>query len=216
MYANPKNRVNDQADAAAFVVAHPFAVVCINGTDGPIVAHVPLVAVRDEAGNLLELIGHVARANPFHKGIDDDGAAVVAVFRGADAYVSPSLYPTKAATGKVVPTWAYLAAEARGTVFVDREPANMTNYLVPLTNTMELHRPLPWAVSDAPADYLAMKMAGIVGLRIKVSALIAKRKIEQGSNAADYQGVVEGFAASTNPNEQTLAFEMTKESTPSS
>lgn len=213
MYANPRNRVNDPTDAAAFVAAHPFGVVCVNGENGPIVAHVPLVAVRDEAGNLLELIGHVARANPFQAAIGEAGAAVVAVFRGADAYVSPSLYPSKAAHGKVVPTWAYLAAEARGTIFVDRDAANMADYLVPLTNMMESHRPLPWAVNDAPTDYLAMKMAGIVGLRIKVSALTGKRKIEQGSSAADYQGVVDGFAASTHPNEQTLAIEMIKEST---
>jgi transcriptional regulator len=213
MYANPKNRVNDQADAADFVVAHPFAVLARNGENGPIVAHVPLVAVRDEAGNLVELIGHVARANPFHEGIGEEGAAVVAVFRGADAYVSPSLYPTKALTGKVVPTWNYLAAEARGTIFVDREPANMKDYLVALTNEMESHRALPWAVTDAPDDYLASMYRGIVGLRIVVSDLIAKRKLDQTKAVADFQGVANAFAASPNPNEQTLAIEMTKEST---
>jgi transcriptional regulator len=213
MYANPKNRVNDQADAAAFVVAHPFAVVCINGTAGPVVAHVPLVGVRDGAGNLVELIGHVARANPFHDGISEEGAPVVAVFRGADAYVSPSLYPTKSATGKVVPTWNYLAAEARGTLFVDREPANMKHYLVALTDEMESHRPVPWAITDAPEDYLTTMYRGIVGLRIAVVDLIAKRKLDQTKAAADFQGVANAFAASTSPNEKILATEMTKEST---
>jgi transcriptional regulator len=216
MYANPKNRVNDQADAAAFVAAHPFAVLARNGDSGPVVAHVPLVAVRDEAGALVELIGHVARANPFHEGIGEDGAAVVAVFRGADAYVSPSLYPTKAATGKVVPTWNYLAAEARGTLFVDREPANMKDYLVALTDEMESHRPVPWQVTDAPDDYLASQYRGIVGLRIAVTDLVAKRKLDQTKAPADFNGVATAFAASNDPNEQTLSIEMTKESTPSS
>lgn len=216
MYANPRNKVNDPADAAAFVVAHPFGVVCINGDDGPIVAHVPLVAVRDEAGILVELIGHVARANPFQEAIGDDGAPVVAVFRGADAYVSPSLYPTKAATGKVVPTWNYLAAEARGTLFVDREPTNMKRYLVALTDEMESHRPAPWAISDAPEDYMTNMYRGIVGLRIAVSNLSAKRKLDQTKAVADFQGVANAFATSANPNEQILATEMTKESTLSS
>jgi transcriptional regulator len=216
MYANPKNRVADQSHAAAFVAAHPFAVVCINGVDGPVVAHVPLVTKRDEAGRLVELIGHVARANPFHEGVLEGGVPVVAVFRGADAYVSPSLYPTKAQTGKVVPTWNYLAAEARGTLFVDRDPAHMKDYLVALTNEMESHRPVPWQVTDAPADYLASQYRGIVGLRIVVSDLVAKRKLDQTKAVADFQGVATAFAASDNPNEQTLSIEMTKESTPQS
>jgi transcriptional regulator len=213
MYANPKNRVTDQADAAAFVVAHPFAVLVRNGENGPIVAHVPLVAVCNQEGELVELIGHIARANPFHDGIGEDGVAIVAVFRGADAYVSPSLYPSKAAHGKVVPTWNYLAAEARGTLSIDRESANMKGYLVALTQEMESHRPVPWQVTDAPDDYLATMYRGIVGLRIVVSDLIAKRKLDQTKAPADFKGVATAFAASTKPNEQILAAEMTKEST---
>lgn len=213
MYTKPKNRVNDQADAAAFVVAHPFAVLCINGAGGPVVAHVPLVAVRDEAGNLIELIGHLARANPFQAAIGEDGTPVVAVFRGADAYVSPALYPTKAQDPRVVPTWAYLAAEARGTIFIERDPANMADYIAPLTSMMESHRPSPWALSDAPSNYIAAMSKGIVGLRINVTALVAKRKIEQGSPQEDYQGVIDSFASSDNQNEQILASEMTQERT---
>jgi transcriptional regulator len=212
MYAPPSNRVSDQTEATAFVDAHPFAVLCVNGPEGPIVAHVPLVAVKDNAGRLVELIGHVARANPFHDLIGDNGVPVVAVFRGADAYVSPSLYPSKREHGKVVPTWNYLAAEARGTIYIDRDPANMADYLVPLTNQMEAHRPVPWAVNDAPAHYLEIMTRAIVGLKIKVTELTGKRKISQGKSEADYSGVVTAFAASDNPNENTLSVEMTKES----
>jgi transcriptional regulator len=212
MYAPPSNRVSDKAEATAFVDAHPFAVLCVNGPEGPVVAHVPLVAVKDNQGHLFELIGHVARANPFHELIADSGTPVVAVFRGADAYVSPSLYPSKQEHGKVVPTWNYLAAEARGTLFIDRDPANMAQYLVPLTNQMESHRPVPWAVTDAPEDYLKMMSRAIVGLKIKVTELAGKRKISQGKSEADYNGVVTAFAASINLNENILSVEMTKES----
>jgi transcriptional regulator len=212
MYAPPANRVTDQTEATAFVDAHPFAVLCVNGPQGPIVAHVPLVSVKDGEGNLVELIGHVARANPFHELIGTDGTPVVAVFRGADAYVSPSLYPSKLEHGKVVPTWNYLAAEARGTIFIDRDPANMMDYLVPLTDQMESHRPIPWAVNDAPSDYLAMMSRAIVGLKIRVRDLVGKRKISQGKSEADFKGVVTAFSASENPNENRLSVEMTKES----
>lgn len=206
------NLVSDKAQASAFALAHPFAVVCINGGDGPVVAHVPLVGVLDDDKCLVELIGHIARGNSFHVAIEAQGTPVVAVFRGADAYVSPSLYPSKAIHGKAVPTWNYLAAEARGTIYVDRDPANMEGYLVPLTEAMESHRQNPWAVSDAPADYMAMMMRGIVGLRIAVTSLTAKRKISQGKAEADYQSVLTAFATSGNENEQILSVEMTRES----
>ena len=213
MFVPTPNLVKDKAKASAFALAHPFAVLCVNGEDGPVIAHVPLVGVLDCDGVLVELIGHVARANPFHETISDAGAPVVAVFRGADAYVSPSLYPSKLEHGKAVPTWNYLAAEARGIIKIDRDPANMDDYLVPLTQQMESHRPTPWAVSDAPADYMATMMRGIVGLRIAVSELSGKRKISQGKSEADYQSVANAFLTSDNPNEQTLSAEMTKEST---
>lgn len=57
------------------------------------------------------LRGHVARANPVWKA--GDGAAL-AIFLGPHAYVSPSWYPSKAETGKAVPTWNYLTVHARG------------------------------------------------------------------------------------------------------
>ena len=212
MYVPPANRVDDETEAVAFVEAHPFAVLCVNGPDGPVVAHVPLVVEKNEAGVLVALIGHFARANPIQAQIGEAGTPVVAVFRGADAYVSPSLYPSKKLHGKVVPTWAYLAAEARGTIVMDTDPTQMATYLRPLTEKMESHRPVPWAISDAPDDYMAKMSNAIIGFRIEVTSLIAKRKINQGKPEADYQGVLSAFAASDVPNEQTLSHEMTKES----
>jgi transcriptional regulator len=204
--------VSDKAQASAFALAHSFAVVCINGDDGPVVAHLPLVGVLDAENCLVELLGHVARGNPFHEAIEANGTPVIAIFRGADAYVSPSLYPSKAIHGKAVPTWNYLAAEARGTIYADRDPSNMAKYLVPLTDAMESHRQNPWTLSDAPADYMATMMRGIVGLRIAVTGLTAKRKISQGKEEADYQSVLTTFAASESQNEHILSVEMTKES----
>jgi transcriptional regulator len=212
MYVGQDFLLNDAKEAAAFVAAHPFAMLARNGAAGPIIAHVPLVAVRDEQGVLVELIGHVARANPFHEGVGGEGCDVVAVFRGGDAYVSPSFYPSKAQHGKVVPTWNYLAAEARGILHVETDPAKMEPYLVSLTDQMESHRPKPWAISDAPASYLAGMYHGIVGLRIAVTSLLAKRKLSQNKLKADFDGVVEGLEASPTPSNLFIASQMKKES----
>jgi transcriptional regulator len=83
---------------------------------------------------------------------------------------------------------------------------------VALTDKMESHRPVPWAITDAPEDYLTTMYRGIVGLRIAVADLIAKRKLDQTKAVADFQGVANAFAASNNRNENILSVEMTKES----
>ena len=42
------------------------------------------------------------------------------MFQGPQAYITPSWYPIKAATAKVVPTWNYAVVHAHGTLRVDR------------------------------------------------------------------------------------------------
>lgn len=212
MYVPVHNRVDDPEEAWAFVRAHPFAVLCVNGPDGPVVAHVPLVVRQDEVTGTHELIGHIARANPFHEAVAEEGGPCVAIFRGPDAYISPSLYPSKQLHGKVVPTWAYLAAEARGHLTVETNPRAMRGFLEPATHDMEAKAPKPWTVDDAPADYISTLERAIVGLKIKVTALVAKRKINQGKPQADYQSVQAAFAASAHTSHQLLSLEMQKES----
>ncbi len=56
---------------------------------------------------------HLAKANPQWRDIEA-GADVLAVFQGADAYITPSWYQTKQETGKVVPTWNYAIVQVRG------------------------------------------------------------------------------------------------------
>jgi len=103
-------RYDDKAEALAFVAEHPFATLAVNGEQGPVTALVPLVI--DDRGQYL--LGHVARMNPFWKAAQHSGKEAVAVFRGADAYISPSSYASKKEHGRAVPTWNYLAVEIRG------------------------------------------------------------------------------------------------------
>ena len=50
-------RVAEKAEALAFIAAHPFATLAVNGASGPVMALVPLVI--DSSGQ--NLLGHVAR-----------------------------------------------------------------------------------------------------------------------------------------------------------
>ena len=188
MYSPAPFTIDDPREAAAFVAAHPFALVCVNGPGGPVAAHVPLVAGLDGQGHLVTLSGHVARANPIWQLVGET-TPVLAVFRGPDAYVSPSAYPSKAAHGRVVPTWNYLAAEVRGIMTVETDPAKLDPYIVAPTATMEANRAQPWSVSDAPAPYVEAMKRAIVGIHIEVTSLTAKQKISQNKDDADFHGV---------------------------
>jgi transcriptional regulator len=211
MYASPAFAMTDPSGIAAFVAAHPLALVCVNGPDGPVAGHVPLVAQLDEAGAVTGLIGHVARANPLWQQVGESASVpVLAVFRGPDAYVTPSAYPSKAEHGKVVPTWNYLAAELRGRLFIETDPARMDPYITAPTAMMEQHRAHPWQVADAPADYTAAMKRAIVGLAITVTHAAAIAKLSQNRSQADAAGVVADLLSRSDPAAWQVADLMTQ------
>ncbi len=164
--------------------------------------HVPLIA--QERDGVLVLRGHVARANPLWHATDA-GSEVLAIFHGPDAYVSPSLYATKAEHGKVVPTWNYAVAHLYGTLQVFDDPAWLHAFLPELTGTHEANRPKPWKVSDAPDDYIDRMVAAIVGIEIRVSRVIGKWKVSQNQPAANRRGVAAGLQGSDRRGAQAMA-----------
>ena len=187
MYAPPAFAVNDRAALLAAAREIGFACVITPSPEGMHATHVPIV-VRDDA---IEF--HVARANPHWRAADGDGETLV-VFQGPHAYVHPGWYPTKAETGKVVPTSLYVAVHARGTLL--RLTAEETEaHVAELTDVNERGRDHPWAVSDAPADYLAKMHRAIVGLRVTIRSIEGVRKLNQHKGEADRTGVRDGLRA---------------------
>jgi transcriptional regulator len=138
------------------------------------------------------LVAHVARANPVWREARSDVESLV-VFQGPQAYISPSMYPSKAATGKVVPTWNYVMVQARGRLRVIDDNAWVARLVERLTTKHEATRPVPWQVSDAPADYIATMHRAIVGIEITLTALTGKWKVTQNRSSADRDGVVYGL-----------------------
>ncbi|MCP1853116.1 putative FMN-binding regulatory protein PaiB [Bradyrhizobium sp. USDA 4541] len=124
---------------------------------------------------------------------------------GPEAYVTPSWYATKQETGKVVPTWNYIAVHAYGPVEIFQEPERLLEVVRRLTIIHEQSRAEPWAVGNAPADYIASQLRGIVGVRIPVNRFEGKRKMSQNRVEADRIGVVAGLAASEKPEDRNVA-----------
>lgn len=164
--------------------------------------HVPLL-LDPNAGPNGTLFGHLAKANPQWKTLAAGEALVI--FQGADAYISPSFYAAKAEHGKVVPTWNYLAVHAYGRAEVFTDPARLLQIVSGLTDKHEAGRAEPWAVSDAPADYIEKMLNGIVGFAIPIDRLEGKRKLNQNRSSEDIVGVTKGLAASQHPLDQEIA-----------
>jgi transcriptional regulator len=184
-FAEPSTQV-----LRAVIAASPLAAIVWPGTEGLEVVHVPLLLRGDS------LVGHVARANPL---LRSDGAEVLAIFRAADAYVTPSWYPSKAEHGKVVPTWNYVVAHAHGRVRVRDDAAWVRGQIEELTRQQEGARARPWAVSDAPAEFIEAMARAIVGIEIPVSRLAGVRKASQNREERDRAGVLAGLAAEASP-----------------
>jgi transcriptional regulator len=154
-------------------------------TEGLEANHLPML-LEGEA-----LRGHVARANPVWKA---GGGAALAIFLGPHAYVSPNWYPSKAETGKAVPTWNYITVHARGTIRWIDDAAWLKSHVTALSQRHEGARETPWAVTDAPPDYIEGMIRGIVGFEISVGAVEGKYKLSQNRDAADRAAVREAFA----------------------
>ncbi|MEA2777319.1 MAG: transcriptional regulator, partial [Acetobacteraceae bacterium] len=120
--------------------------------DGLIASHAPMLIDADPAP-YGTLIGHLAKANP-HARLADPRVRTLVIFQGADGYITPSYYAAKNEHGKVVPTWNYTAAHAYGTLELFDDRAALLEVVTRLTNRHETSRAQPWAVSDAPSDFV--------------------------------------------------------------
>lgn len=150
------------------------------------------------------LVGHLARYNPQWK-VPAEGADALVVFQGPHAYVSPSWYPGKREDPRQVPTWDYLAVEARGKLVTFDDEARLHDLLVKLTDRNEKGREHRWHVTDAPDDYVRKEMRHIVGIELRIESLIGRYKLSQNRNAADREGARAGLAAAPTEREREVA-----------
>lgn len=180
-----------------------LAVLVTHGALGLLANHVPLLLSRDQGPNGT-LHGHLAKANPQWQELEN-GAEALLIFAGADAYVSPSFYPSKAEHGQVVPTWNFLAIHAYGVPEVFHDASRLLSLVSALTHKHEAGRAQPWAVGDAPKEYIDKMLGAIVGFSVPITRLEGKRKLNQNRSAADVAGVRDGLAASAAPNDNELA-----------
>ncbi len=170
---------------------HPFATLISSATGGLTADHIPMI-LHDDEGEHGVLRGHVSVGNPLFT--ETDGSFdVLSVFQGPQTYITPSWYASKQEHGKVVPTWNYAVVHVRGSLTFNRDENWLLRHLQDLTQQHEGHRPNPWAVSDAPDDFVKSQLRGLVGFEIQISNIDGKWKVSQNKNKADKSGVATGL-----------------------
>jgi transcriptional regulator len=192
MYQPEHFRVGDLKEMHALIRAHPFGILVSAGSQGLYATHLPTVLKDDGRNGIIEC--HLARANPHWKDLAA-GIEALMIFRGIEAYITPTWYPSKAEHGKVVPTWNYSAVHAQGRPEVMEDKHWLRSHVTELTAQQEHARTAPWAVSDAPEGFIEIMLRGIIGIRIVIERIEGKWKMSQNRELKDREGVARGLLA---------------------
>jgi transcriptional regulator len=204
MYSPPYFSEAD-ADGLAIVREAPFALLISQGADGETATtHLPIILDPDAAPDAPVLLGHIARANPHCKALTD-GTAVLAVFTGPNAYISPNWYPSKHAGAQTVPTWNYVAAHISGRIEALPDMADKRRCVTLLSDRFEGDGPRAWRLDDEPEDFIRKMLGGIYAFRIVVDDIQAKAKLSQNRSQLDRAGVINGLQATERPSDFALA-----------
>ncbi len=193
MYGHPKHLMAD-ADARAAMRAFDRAALLV--TPDLCATHLPFYVEGDR------LIGHVARGNPQWRSAPCDALVVMA---GAEAYVSPNWYPSKAEHGRAVPTWNYATLHVRGRLSMFDDRARLEEVVARLSAQFESAQEKPWTIGEAPRDYIEKLLGGIVGVELAITSVEGKRKLSQDKTAADVAGVVAGLEATGDARDVAVA-----------
>lgn len=203
MYVSKHHAQSDLVEAQALIEAYPLGAWVAPSGEGLVANHVPFLLDRSR-GKFGTLLGHVSRANPVWRQLAGSEQSVV-MFQGPQSYITPGWYPSKQEHGKVVPTWNYAVAHAHGVARSIDDEGWLRDMLVRLTAAHESSQPLPWKLTDAPADFIDKLLRAVVGIEIPIERLVGKLKASQDEALQDRLGTVAGLVAEGTENAAEMA-----------
>jgi transcriptional regulator len=187
----------------ALISSNPFAALVTYGSEGLCANHIPM-ELHEEPKPYGTLVGHVARANPVWREVSNNHESMV-IFQGANIYITPSWYPSKKESGKVVPTWNYAVVHAHGYIRVVDDAQWVKAHIEQLINRQESSFAQPWTISDAPREFIERLILGVVGIEIPITRLVGKWKVSQNQPESDRGGIVSGLCGLGTPNALQMA-----------
>lgn len=186
MHPNSAFRPRQENLAELLVREIGFAAIFASTSDGPRVAHAPVVLSDDRA----TLQFHLARGNALTRHLD--GASALAVVQGPDAYISANWY----ADADQVPTWNYVAIEMEG-VAQRLDDAALIAQLDTLSAQHEARvgaNP-PWTREKVNPALFSKMTGAITGFEMRITAWRPTIKLSQNKSADERERVIEGIEA---------------------
>ncbi len=200
MYLPDRFRNSNHEFSRRIIERHPLATVVAVQNGEAVINHIPMILI--EGGRL---IGHMARANPMWKQLD--GAAVTAVFHGANSYINPVWYPEDD-----VPTWNYAVVHLRGRCRLIENYDGLIECLRRLASHMNQSESRPWKFwlpEDLRGeDVLPQK---IVGFEIEIEEIRAKFKLSQNRAQDEIRGAIEGLKSDRNDEQSSAIADLMRE-----
>jgi len=191
MYTQSLFAIEDVQELRELVRSYPLATVVV-ATPGGLEANIlPLQIAEGSAPGLLK--GHMARAHSLARSVKE-GAEVLAVFQSPNAYISPRWYVNGQRSGRLAPSWNYVAVEAKGRIRFVEDPDWMRDHLAGLTASQEAHRGEPWSLQDASPAFVDEAARHLLGFEIDVAQITGKRFLSQQRTQADRLSLVKHLA----------------------
>ncbi len=167
----PKHFAQDDPALLLEVMQRYAFATLISTVDGaPFASHIPVLPREIEG--VLQIEGHVARANPHWEALQSDPRALV-IFHGPHTYFSPTLYDGK----NFVPTWNYIAVHASGQIRIEHSDEAKLAMLKALIASNEPGYQAQFDELDEA--YRNGNLNAIVAFRLIVTKLEGKFKLGQ-------------------------------------
>lgn len=191
MYVPPKFAETRPEELGRIIRENPFGILVTQDGATLDADHIPFEFDAD-VGTHGMLTAHVARANPLWQRCPT-GTAVLVVFRGVHAYISPNWYPSKHETHRQVPTWNYEVVHAHGVISIHDNERFARRIVAQLTRRHEAAESKPWKMGDSAPEFINEELRHIVGIEIAITSLIGKVKLGQNREKRDRLGAAENL-----------------------
>lgn len=152
------------------------------------------------------LQAHIPKVNPLYTFLrESNKVEALLIFQGPQAYITPSWYPSKKETGKVVPTWNYSVVHVRGKIQIQENKDWIRSHLEKMTNAQEVKRNSDWEVSDAPVEFTDGMISVLCGLEFQIESIEGKLKLSQNRLKDDHKAVLDHLSGSDIQDDRELA-----------
>lgn len=195
MYRPPKYQKDDKDFIFPFIQHHPFATFVLKG-EQLLATHIPVLLEGDTSS--WRLYSHIANHNEQIKYLKD-GAEVLVIFHGANAYISSSWYKEKD-----ISTWDYSAVHVNAKIKLQTTD-ELENSLQKLVSKFEKKQEKPLYYDEIPRKMLEEHLPLITGFWLEPYKVEGIAKLHQGYGDQNVERTINKLRDSENSQERDLS-----------